>query len=283
MTKDSAAAADKLGHSHRINHTLPVNLEDRLRAHVISEPVRLRFIEHELRARRYFLLPHLKIWEQDSARWRSDMQLQIENIRVHQVLGLEAKQDESCIFSWPPVRPTHMPPAHFQSEAKGAPCHPNCLGKRGDQEILKMWRRCHRCPNGEGWTEIPRCAPVRAAGADAKRVVSKGAVDAVGSETKARTVGQDSPSRRNVGQRSVSKSNQTSSRGHSNSKGHHFDQIHAFGTSGDMSDDDFIAEDSKNLLSETFGPRLRFDQKSFAVDSDQTLDPLPGLGGIDVD
>merc|ERR1712066_1092028 len=60
------------------------------------------------------------------------------------------------MFQWAPVRPSYLPASHPSSETRGAACSEGCRGRRGDEEILEMYNRCRRNP--EGWTQIP-CSP----------------------------------------------------------------------------------------------------------------------------
>mmetsp|Transcript_108840 Transcript_108840/g.318454 ORF Transcript_108840/g.318454 Transcript_108840/m.318454 type:complete len:736 (-) Transcript_108840:103-2310(-) len=119
----------------------------------VSEAARLRFIEHELRARRVMLLPLLYIWEEDVRKWRHDLEEWRETRAAHKALGI----DGASTFRWPPTRPSSLPPAHPNHEAWGLECPEECPGRRGDDEILEMWRKARRHPKGGGWQKIP-CA-----------------------------------------------------------------------------------------------------------------------------
>mmetsp|Transcript_81321 Transcript_81321/g.252386 ORF Transcript_81321/g.252386 Transcript_81321/m.252386 type:complete len:743 (-) Transcript_81321:344-2572(-) len=119
----------------------------------VSEVCRLRFLDHELRARRVMLLPLLYIWEEDARRWRSDLEEWRETRAAHKALGI----DGGGAFRWPPTRPSYLPPAHPNHEAFGLECPEDCPGRRGDEEILAMWRSARRHPKGGGWRKIP-CA-----------------------------------------------------------------------------------------------------------------------------
>jgi len=132
-------------------------LEDKIRLETVDEAVRLRFIEHELRAKRYFLLPAIKIWQDDAEKWRRDMQEWRENRGVLRTLGHDTADaaGATLTFGWPPCRPSYMPPAHLPSEKQGGPCGEGCLGRKGDAEILRMLRLAKAHPEGGGWKEIP--------------------------------------------------------------------------------------------------------------------------------
>lgn len=118
-----------------------------------SEAVRMRFVENELRARRVELLPLLYIWEEDVRKWRKDLEEWRETRAAHKALGV----DGGGCFRWPPTRPSYIPPSHPNHEAWGSECPEECPGRRGDAQILEMWRAARKHPKGEGWKKIP-CA-----------------------------------------------------------------------------------------------------------------------------
>lgn len=133
-------------------------LEDRVQLDMLPEAARVRFIEHELRARRYFVLPRIELWEKDQRRWHEELAKYMETKRVYEVLGIGDSVSPELTFSFPPMRPSYLPPGHSPSEEKGAPCLSGCLGRRGDQDILGWCRAARQHPHGGGWTEIPRRA-----------------------------------------------------------------------------------------------------------------------------
>lgn len=114
-------------------------LEDFIRAHMLDQSLRLRFLEHELRARRHKILPALELWRQESERWRADIAKMHENWETYQTLNLRLSQ--TSIFKWPPVRPSYLPHA----------------GRQGDDEILEMVHKakCNRKPFDRRWSQIP--------------------------------------------------------------------------------------------------------------------------------
>lgn len=135
-------------------------LEERIQLEKVSEVVRLRFIEHELRTRRYLLLPQISLWEEEVAKWRDEVSDHSEFRTAHRALGQEPPPTTEKMFRWPPVRPSYLPKAHPQSEGppplgRGLACVDCCLGRQGDEELISMWRSARRNPNGGGWTEIP--------------------------------------------------------------------------------------------------------------------------------
>jgi len=134
------------------SHQQPkLSIEEKIELERVDEATRLRFIEQELRARRYFLLPQIHLYEMEVRQWRQAQTDINETRKAHQALGLDVPT--GTIFRWPPIRPSHVPGAHLQTEAKGTPCPEWCVGRRGDEEIMRMWRRCRKNPRG--WTEIP--------------------------------------------------------------------------------------------------------------------------------
>lgn len=128
-------------------------LEERIQLETVEEAVRIRFIERELRARRYRLLPAIEIWKEEVLKWREECRDRAETRDAHKALGAEAPPMK--IFHWPPVRPSYLPKAHFRTEVRGGPCHEGCLGRQGDEEILCMWRAARRDPHCEGITVLP--------------------------------------------------------------------------------------------------------------------------------
>eukprot|EP00928_Gymnodinium_smaydae_P008458 TRINITY_DN13083_c0_g1_i1.p1 TRINITY_DN13083_c0_g1~~TRINITY_DN13083_c0_g1_i1.p1 ORF type:complete len:720 (-),score=156.80 TRINITY_DN13083_c0_g1_i1:102-2261(-) len=106
----------------------------------LPDGLRLRFIEHELRARRYFLLPWIQRWEED----RKGLQ-DASEANANSCVAV-FKSCTSC--------PSYMPPAHPSSEARGSPCPENCQGRKGDAEILDMVLRAHTS-RGRGWRKLP--------------------------------------------------------------------------------------------------------------------------------
>lgn len=70
-----------------------------------NEKERLCFLEHELRARRYALMPRLAFWQQDMDRWRQDMA----------IWRLTNSKDRP-LFRWPSLKPLYMPTAAEMAE-----------------------------------------------------------------------------------------------------------------------------------------------------------------------
>lgn len=132
-------AATGVSHAWRIN---PVDrTEERIAARTVSREVRLTFLQHELRSRRFLLLPQIEFWETECLRW-------YEWCSKHD----QHDQDPQDNLDRPPCRPSHLPPDHPCSEAsQNVPCKVNCPGRRGDAEILDMWRRCRQ--NARSWKQ----------------------------------------------------------------------------------------------------------------------------------
>jgi len=131
-----------------------LSLQERIQLETVSEKVRLQFLDHELRARRFKLLSRIYRQEDDLKVWREDVKTWLLRREACHAVGAELA--EPSPFSWPPIRPSYLPPDHPPHESKGRPCPPGCLGRQGDKEILAMWRSARRNPHGGGWTEIPK-------------------------------------------------------------------------------------------------------------------------------
>lgn len=117
-----------------------LSLEERIEMFKISDKVRLNFIEHELRTRRYRLLPAVSVWEEDSAKWRQEMEEWRLTRTSHLIVGSRAYL-QSGFPRWPPPRPSYMPPC-FRA------------GSTGDDQILDMYRRARKSP--DGWLPVGR-------------------------------------------------------------------------------------------------------------------------------
>ncbi|CAE7565297.1 unnamed protein product, partial [Symbiodinium pilosum] len=139
------------------NSAVALTLEDKISIELTPKAVRLTFLENELRARRYFLLPAIANWEQECIKWNAEYAARLETKRAYQALGQEEgfMEKPENAFSFPPSRPMHLPPAHPLGEAaRGAICSLGCPGRRGDEELLEMWRRCRQDPTS--WKKVPR-------------------------------------------------------------------------------------------------------------------------------
>jgi len=135
-------------------------LEDKIAMETISEDARLTFLEHEMRARRYFVLSAVHVWEDEVRRWRT-LKSQVPMRRRH----------STAEFNVPTERPSYVPPDHPRHD-RGFHCSDTCCGRRGDQEILAMWRAAREHRGGGGWREIPKI------GASAKKEGKAGDQDA---------------------------------------------------------------------------------------------------------
>eukprot|EP00930_Biecheleria_cincta_P018707 TRINITY_DN14479_c0_g3_i1.p1 TRINITY_DN14479_c0_g3~~TRINITY_DN14479_c0_g3_i1.p1 ORF type:complete len:746 (-),score=156.52 TRINITY_DN14479_c0_g3_i1:117-2354(-) len=123
--------------------------ETRLQLRVIPEDVRITFIEHELRSRRFRFLPRLKSYDQECKKWRREMLEAQEALRRLKVSrrrpstvneGAEAEGDVQkswiMLFRWPPVRgPSYLP---------------------GVEEARDMITRARANP--VGWLPLPKVA-----------------------------------------------------------------------------------------------------------------------------
>jgi len=98
----------------------------------LPSAVRSRFIENEMRARRYLLLPRIYIYEEECARWRVQLQ-EWRETREALVLMTNGEHPELPVFNWAPVEPTYMP---------------------NEEEVMDMFLRARSRPLG--WTPIPQ-------------------------------------------------------------------------------------------------------------------------------
>jgi len=132
-----------------------LSLEDRIQMESCTKAARVTFIEHELRARRYFLLPQIEEWQKECAVWQEDLNKYLETKKAYEVVGESYVSQPEHGFRWPPRRPMHLPCAHpLGEETRGAICSHRCPGRKGDEEILGMSRRCRDDPLN--WRRVPR-------------------------------------------------------------------------------------------------------------------------------
>lgn len=118
----------------------------------LAEDVRKKFIEEELRARRYLLLPQIELWEADKKAWRREVQEWNETNEAYRLL--DKSRTRLPLFRWPPARPSYMPPHHtrYCDEATGKNCPEWCPGRKGDADILDMFERARKDPTD--WMKI---------------------------------------------------------------------------------------------------------------------------------
>eukprot|EP00927_Polykrikos_kofoidii_P045958 TRINITY_DN40117_c0_g1_i1.p1 TRINITY_DN40117_c0_g1~~TRINITY_DN40117_c0_g1_i1.p1 ORF type:complete len:748 (+),score=116.93 TRINITY_DN40117_c0_g1_i1:268-2511(+) len=130
-----------------------LSLEEKVEMERVEDAVRLRFIENELRGRRFALLPAIERWEEEVRQWHeslTDIKITSEALGTIRGRGLDA---DDADFGWRPPRPSHVPPCHPATEEQTGVCVEGCLGRKGDQQILEMWRTCRKNP--EDWKSIP--------------------------------------------------------------------------------------------------------------------------------
>lgn len=140
--------------------TFPERIEDE----TIRESVRHEFIENELRARRYLVLPQIELWEADIIRWKKSMEEWAETRAAHRWMGSGGVLDQAsmakqytAVFSWPEARPSHLPPKHPNHQHRS--CPEDCPGRRGDEEIRHMVQRCreaNRDGSIGGWRTLSK-------------------------------------------------------------------------------------------------------------------------------
>jgi len=107
-----------------------LSLEDKIALERVEEPLRLKFIENDLRARRYNLLPQIYLWEAEVRQWHLDYQEWQSANEAHKAMGTGSV---SGFFRWPPNRPS-------------------CIPRESDEEIMEMVRVSRRNP--KGWTKM---------------------------------------------------------------------------------------------------------------------------------
>lgn len=144
-------------------------------AEIYDPAKRKKFLENELRARRFLILSTIKMWEEDSRKWTAAAELR----RVSHV------KQESSEFALAPMRPTHLPMGHVSVESPERPCCETCLGRQGDKEILAMIKAARANPKGGGWTEIPKKKSGKAKGKKREAVAAKDGEPAAEEEEKA--------------------------------------------------------------------------------------------------
>lgn len=137
-----------------------LNAEDYVKCFAIPAEVRNRFLTEELRARRFFLLPRLALWEEENLQWQKRIFRLVDTRVAQKTISNDTSEDVSfeSMFSWPSKKPSCLPGKHPSCEAMGVPCTETCLGRGGDQEILDMVRRCREHWNRRkegGWRAIP--------------------------------------------------------------------------------------------------------------------------------
>jgi len=137
--------------SRRGNTTL--SLEEKLQLEKVDDAVRMRFIENDLRARRYNHLPKIALWEAEVRTWKQEYADWQSANEAHRVMGTN---QVSHFFKWPPTRPTCLPKAHPLGEVNGTlECPEVCGGRQGDEMILEMIHNARRSGNkGGGWTKM---------------------------------------------------------------------------------------------------------------------------------
>lgn len=109
----------------------PQNVEAKLQEALLPRHVRARFIEHELRARRFFLLPRIAMYEAECTRWRQGIEEWRERRAVRMASG--GSLEDFLPFHWFPVQPSYMP---------------------NKEELCDMLRRARENP--QGWLQLPQ-------------------------------------------------------------------------------------------------------------------------------
>jgi len=133
-----------------------LSVEEKVALEKIDEVTRLRFIDNEMRARRYNLLPQILLWEEENRTWRanelSDWQ---ETNQIAKMMGGDIEGSggdgspavgSAAMFKWPPTMPSYTPKLYPVDGSPGV--------LHGDEEILVMIRACKNHPQGKGWREM---------------------------------------------------------------------------------------------------------------------------------
>jgi len=144
----AAAAAKSVG---SIKETRPkssfnpydLTLEELIEVKSVKEAHRMEFIYHELRARRYLLLPALFLYAEGVRKWKEDMEEWRERRKILRALQGETDVGhmDRRIFLLPPTRPSHMP---------------------SDADVMDMLDRARQKPEGGGWTVVEYPKPLQA-------------------------------------------------------------------------------------------------------------------------
>lgn len=108
----------------------PLSLEKIIDTKRVSAKDRMEFLRHELRYRRYKMLPAIRFWESESQRWHDALEHHREHQQALKTVG--ALEEATPLFLFPPPRPSHLP---------------------NDDELIEMMVRARRNP--ESWTPIP--------------------------------------------------------------------------------------------------------------------------------
>jgi len=109
-----------------------LSLEGQIACKRVEDGARLQFLTHEMRARRWMLLPHISLWEDECRMWEAAVREHRQMQEVTEFLGGDAQED-APLFLFPPAQPSHMP---------------------NDEDILDMIFRCRE--SSDNWTPIPQ-------------------------------------------------------------------------------------------------------------------------------
>lgn len=125
----------------------PSVYESRLHLRMLSEDVRLTFVVHELRSRRFRILPRLNAYDKECRKWKHEMLEAQEALRLLNLQrasssgeGADLEGDEHrakiMLFRWPPARgPSYLP---------------------GPEEVMDMITRARADPTD--WLPLPKVA-----------------------------------------------------------------------------------------------------------------------------
>mmetsp|Transcript_129777 Transcript_129777/g.276956 ORF Transcript_129777/g.276956 Transcript_129777/m.276956 type:complete len:741 (+) Transcript_129777:68-2290(+) len=134
-TPPAAPPAEKIS-AIRINSNL--SLEENVQRYMLDEEARILFLSHELRARRFMLLPRLHVWEDEERTRVKNKRQELEAMRAaYEAVGSEDKPS-SAFSKIPHERPSYLP---------------------SDEELVEMISRAKKLKASGGWTTIPPLSP----------------------------------------------------------------------------------------------------------------------------
>eukprot|EP00929_Paragymnodinium_shiwhaense_P124011 TRINITY_DN9876_c0_g1_i1.p1 TRINITY_DN9876_c0_g1~~TRINITY_DN9876_c0_g1_i1.p1 ORF type:complete len:817 (-),score=222.32 TRINITY_DN9876_c0_g1_i1:318-2768(-) len=136
-------------------------LDERLAFEAIPEASRIRFIDNEMRARRFISIAAYDFWKEETRRWEQARQEYRKMTELRKDFGGTCSDGQmhdaaDSGFSWPPQLVSYVPHMHGFSTCPRN-CPEGCQGSRGDAEILAMIKACRAHPEGGGWKAIPVC------------------------------------------------------------------------------------------------------------------------------
>lgn len=96
---------------------LALSVDEYCMMDVAGQGERVEFITHELRARRYKLLPVIRLWEEECRRWSQQRQEARIFNEARATVGSDGRADLALL--WAPVRPSYLVPQRGRAGALG--------------------------------------------------------------------------------------------------------------------------------------------------------------------